>query len=554
MNHRVRWNVVARSAAIGLLLSGCLQPAVAEPVVGETTVLGPFTGPYARLHPANQSPPVAYYGTDLGYSYQHGDQLHLLFGDTAATEKGEPIEASSKGLFDDSFGTIELSEWPDPALITPSNIPLVRLGQNPGTTEVSAINLGRPMESFKTPLGGFSNGKRQFGIFYASKQQGCRTDADCGGEFVCDVGLGYVGERYDEEKGLTVACVDGAPGCNAETMQAVETTGAAGSGFCADPSSSVWAESPVGRTSSVAVKNLIGMRDVEDARRYTGIQEWLTNKFANVTPRTVRDFIPARGSGRANQDYRIADGAGPHQRVFLWGRPGFVGVKARGRSLGLYFAYADMPAGDRIDWLLHYYSGTDAQGIPQFSSNEREAVAVDLDSTQAGRQPVEQHDITDQMTLSWVEALNKWVMFYGGGMIRLTSPLLPTCGLLEFFAGAECKDILMGNGAIRMRTADDPWGPWTPPVDVFVGGDAEKSPLEGQFAPGGIMHHPDCVQQTCIGSTDWEGINPREYGFLYGVNIIEQWTRPAGSGVDIIWNLSTWDPYRVVLMRTRINR
>ena len=45
---------------------------------------------------------------------------------------------------------------------------------------------------------------------------------------------------------------------------------------------------------------------------------------------------------------------------------------------------------------------------------------------------------------------------------------------------------------------------------------------------------------------------PREYGFLYGVNIIEQWTRPAGNGVDIIWNASSWDPYRVILMRTRI--
>ena len=410
------------------------------------------------------------------------------------------------------------------------------------------------MESFKTPLGGFSNGRRQFGIFYYSKQQGCRTDADCGGNFSCDVGLGYVGESYDSEIGLTVACADGAPGCNAETMKPAEGVGAAGSGFCVDPSSSVWANRAVGRTSSVAVKNLIGIRDVQDPRRYGGIQEWLTNKFANATPRAVQDFVPSRGSGRANQDYRDANGVGQNQRVFLWGRPGFIGVKATGRSLGLYFAYADMPSGDAVDWKLHYYSGADAKGIPQFSSSERDAVAVDLDSTQPGSQPVEQHDITDQMSLSWVEPLNKWVMFYGGGMIRLTSPLFPNCGLLEFFAGSECKDIDIGNGAIRMRTADDPWGPWTPPQDVFVGGNAEKSPPEEQFAPGGILHHPDCVQPTCAGATKSEGVNPREYGILYGANIIEQWTRPAGSGVDVIWNVSTWDPYRVVLLRTRINR
>ncbi len=560
MNRNTSSSFVLRCTLIGLLMAGCQQPADRQqtagtiPTVAETTILGPFTGPYARLHPANVSPlQVAYYGTDLGYSYQHGNRLHFLFGDTAASEKGEPIEASSKGLVDDSFGTIELAEWPDPALITPSNIPLVRLGQNPGTTEVSAINLGRPMESFKTPLGGFSNGQHEFGIFYFSKQQGCRTNADCGNDLVCDAGLGYVGKRYDNEKGLTFACIDTAPGCNAETMTQTGSGQAAGSGFCTDPSSSAWADTAVGRTSGVAVKNLIGVRDAQDPRRYGDIKEWLTNKFSNVTPRTVRDFIPARGSGHVNQDYRIAEGAGANQRVFLWGRPGFVGVKARGRSLGLYFAYADMPAGAGVDWNPHYYSGLDAKGIPQFSSHERDAVAVDLDSTQAGVQPVEQYDITDQMTLSWVEPLHKWVMLYGGGLINQPSPLLPICGLLQLFAGSECTDVVIGDGAIRMRTADDPWGPWTSPQDVLVGGDPQKRPLEGQYAPGWIMHHPECVQETCAGSTDWEGIDPREYGFLYGVNIIEQWTRPAGKGVDLIWNLSTWDPYRIVLLRTRIN-
>jgi len=555
MIHRTGRNGILRLAMIGLLMAGIQQPASADPTVGETTILGPFTGHDAPLHPANVSPlQIAYYGTDLGYSYQHEGQLHLLFGDTAATEKGESIEASSKGLHDDSFGTIELAEWPDPALITPVNIPRIKLGQNPGTTEVSAINVGRAMESFKTPLGGFSNGRHQFGIFYSSKPQGCRADADCGSGLVCDTGLGFVGERYDNDKGLTVTCIDTAPGCNADTMQSSDGKQVPGSGFCTDTSSSAWADTTVGRTSGVGLRNLAGVRSSADPRLYTGIQEWLTNKFANTTPRTAQDFDPARGPGYVNQDYGIADGASANQRVFLWGRPGFVGVKARGRSLGLYFAYTDMPTGAGLDWKLHYYAGSDARGVPQFSSNERDAVAADLDSTQAGVQPTEQHDIVDQMSLTWVDSLKKWVMLYGGGLVSLPSPLLPTCGVLEFFAGSECKDVEKGNGALRMRSADDPWGPWTPPQDVLVGGDPDKNPPEYQFAPGGILRHPHCVQDGCAGSTDWEGVNPREYGFLYGVNIIEQWTRPAGAGVDLIWNLSTWDPYRVVLVRTRINR
>jgi hypothetical protein len=545
---------VIHCAIAGLLLAG-LQPAAgADPTVGKTTILGPFTGDDAPLHPANLSPiPAAYYGTDLGWSYQHGGQLHFLFGDTAATEKGDPIEASSKGLNDDSFGTIQLSEWPDPALITPSNIPRIRLGQNAGTSEVSAINVGLAMESFKTPLGGFSNGQREFGIFYSSKQQGCRADSDCSNGLVCDTGLGFFGERYDNDKGQTLACIDATPGCNADTMNDSDAKPVAGSGFCTDPSSSAWADTEVGRISGVGVRNLIGMRSQTDPRFYTDIKEWLTIKFSNVTPRTAQDFVPARSSGHAKQDYGIAGRAGGNQRVFLWGRPGFIGVKARGRSLELYFAYADMPMGDGLAWTLHYYAGSDARGIPQFSNNERDAVAVDLNSTQEGVQPVEVYDIVDQMSVTWVEPLKKWVMLYGGGMINLPGPYLPTCGLLEFFTRSECKDVAIGNGAIRMRSANDPWGPWTPPQDVLVSGDPNKSPPELLYAPGGILRHPDCVQEGCAGSTDWADVNPREYGVLYGVNIIEQWTRPAGSGVDLIWNVSTWDPYRVVLLRTRIN-
>ena len=145
-------NRVIRTVSTGLLLAAAQPMAAADPSAGQTTVLGPFTGVGAPLHPANKSPlSIKYYGTDLGWSYEHRGQLHFLFGDSAATEKGELIEASSKSVYDDGFGTIDLKEWSDPALITPQNIPLIRLGQNPGTTEMSAINPGHAMESFKTP-------------------------------------------------------------------------------------------------------------------------------------------------------------------------------------------------------------------------------------------------------------------------------------------------------------------------------------------------------------------------------------------------------------------
>lgn len=542
------------SSVTGLLLAGT-HSACAEPTAGETTVLGPFTGHHARLHPDNESPlRIKYYGTDLGWSYEHRGQLHFLFGDTAATEQGEPIEASSKGVYDDAFGIIDLAQWPDPARITPSNIPLLKLGQNPGTTEMSAIDPGHALEGFKTPLGGFSNGRDEFGIFYTAKQRGCRVDAECSSGLVCDTGLGFMGARHDDDKGQTVGCLDGTPGCNADPVNDAAGKPVPGTGFCADRSSSAWANTEVGRISGIGVKQLIGVRSTADPRRYSDTVEWLTNKFANPAVRTVRDFVPARGSRHAKQDYRVPERTGGDQRIVLWGRPGFIGVGARGRTLGMYFAYVDLPAGPKVKWDLNYYTGTDARGVPQFSNDERAAVAVDLDAAQDGVQPQEIHDVVDQMSIAWVEPLKKWVMLYGGGIIDLPTPLLQTCGVLEFFTRSECKDVSVGNGAIRMRTADDPWGPWTRPQDVLVGGDPDRNPPEFQYAPGGVLRHPDCVGKNCVTLTNWTGINPREYGFLYGVNIIEQWIKPAGDGVDIIWNASTWTPYRVVLLRTRINR
>src|SRR5512145_859584 len=148
--------------------------ALAAPTPEATEVLGPFVGIDARLHPDNERPHrIAYDGTDLGWSYQHGGKIHFLFGDTHAGEKGEPISR----VHDDTFGTIELADWPDPARITRSNLPLIRLGQDPGTSQASGIDPGQPMEGLKTPLGGFSNGTREFGLFITGKPQGCSTAA-----------------------------------------------------------------------------------------------------------------------------------------------------------------------------------------------------------------------------------------------------------------------------------------------------------------------------------------------------------------------------------------
>jgi hypothetical protein len=138
-------------------------------------------------------------------------------------------------------------------------------------------------------------------------------------------------------------------------------------------------------------------------------------------------------------------------------------------------------------------------------------------------------------------------------VITLPSQFLPNCGVLELFARSACKDVDLETGSVHMRTADQPWGPWSPPQDVLVGGDPSK-PGSGQYGPGGVLHHPDCEGETCAPHTQTPFYNEREYGFLYSANIIREWTQAVDGGVDILWNASTWDPYRVVLLRTRIKK
>jgi hypothetical protein len=531
-------------------LAAVLQAAVAgaDPRVVSTEVIGPFSGHDAALHPANLAPTrIEYYGTDLGWSYEHQGTLHFLFGDSWATEAYAPIESSTGARFDDGFGTIDLAEWPDPGAIAPDNIPLLRLGQHAGSGEMSAIDPGHAMDLGHTPMGGFSNGSEEFGVFNITKPLGCRQDADCTDGLSCDAGLGYLGLRFDQEESLTLACLDGTPMCQPDTMVDESGAAVAGSGFCVDRGSTVWAETPTGRAGAAGIRVLIGLRSGSDPRKYPHTRTWLTNKFLNVAARTVEHFEPG---GQAN-DYSPAR-SGDGGRVFLWGRPGFVGVGANQRSLGLYFAYADMPQGSGFEWAVNYFSGM-VDGVPQFSRDQTAAAPLDLDSAQAGVQPGEVHDIVHQMSLTWVESLNRWVMFYGGGIIRLPTPVLPNCGVLELFARSECGDVNVGNGAVRMRTAEHPWGPWSAPQDVIVGGDPEVAG-SGQYGPGGVLRHPGCTGEGCATHSKTPFYNEKEYGFFYGSNIIEQWTRSTAEGVDILWNASTWDPYRVVILRTRIKQ
>src|ERR1044072_3941483 len=175
--------------------AGLTHAGSATLTAGATTVLGPFTGHFAPLHPDNEKPEaVRYYGTDLGWSYEDAGKIYFLFGDTHATPHGETISPTH----DDMWGTIDLADWPDPTRIGPGNVPRIKLATIPGTNRVAGMDPGIPMEGLKTPVGGFSDGGREFALFITGKPEACRKDTDCSNGFTCDTSLGYV--RSDERR------------------------------------------------------------------------------------------------------------------------------------------------------------------------------------------------------------------------------------------------------------------------------------------------------------------------------------------------------------------
>src|SRR5262249_22769367 len=155
------------------------------------------------------------------------------------------------------------------------------------------------------------------------KPMACTSDSQCPNGSSCDIGLGTAGSAWNAEESLTFPCVDGSSSaCNANTL--ADASGMpTESGLCVDRSASNYIDTPMGRIVTVSVKNLIGMRDLENPKKYSRDHEWYTSKFMNPSIRTVSAFEPPQAGKPYAPDYLPAQKAGGQARVFIWGRPHF---------------------------------------------------------------------------------------------------------------------------------------------------------------------------------------------------------------------------------------
>jgi hypothetical protein len=516
----------------------------------DTFPLAPLAGPHQRRAPGQES--LAFYGTDLGYTVHHGGELRIAFGDTHATEVREYPPN------DDAFGTLAFDTCPPtgdeledfisnsagddarwwelagPALTFATSEPDV-------LDRIHLVEDGRQLSlsALQTPISVISDGAdRLIGMFQRSEPAACSADdrGDCPDDLECDTGLGTCPGFFP------IPCVLGAEageeGSCSGDGECMET-----GGYCRDPQTSVDDGSSTGRVLSVAQRLRVGVEADSGSGEFV-VTPWVTHKLMNSSSRAVRDFDEARAHGRGN-DYSAPTGEQLERaRILVWGRPTYVGSKANDRQAQLYLGLAPLPEVDESGeprWRPRYFAGLDDEGAPRFVAEQRDAVPLDL-SGGAG-DPSEPHDLINQMTVSWIEPLERWVMMYGGDLDPGAAD--------SYNPGWQRNE----GGAIFVRFAAQPWGPWSKPEPLLHAGDPEEPNAEGsQYRPGGILYHPDCAGDGCVTGSP-SSLYPDgfvQYGWVYGPNIIECWTTPREGRVDLYWNVSTWNPYEVVLMKTSV--
>jgi len=158
---------------------------------------------------------------------------------------------------------------------------------------------------------------------------------------------------------------------------------------------------------------------------------------------------------------------------------------------------------------IWYFAGLTDSGEPTWSSQEQDAKPLFLQPCVAS------------ISVTYNRFIHKWIMLY--------PCLFP-----------ERPDYLRG---INMRTADYPWGPWSLPTIIF-------HPWEDN-ALGSYMH---VSWEYAVMDSVHDPGREYEWGIEYGSYQYGMFATGDSATTTIYFNMSTWNPYTVVLMKTILQK
>jgi lysophospholipase L1-like esterase len=154
-----------------------------------------------------------------------------------------------------------------------------------------------------------------------------------------------------------------------------------------------------------------------------------------------------------------------------------------------------------------YFAGLDAAGKPVWSEKESDAT------------PIAKNGTMGDLSVTWCTDLSLWLMTYDS---RAPAPQ----GILFSYS----------------RT---PWGPWSEPQIIF---NAVRDGAVGKFIHNPRANPDDGLAGPVIGKGKADPA--AVHGGAYAPYVVERWTKLQGSGLDLYYVLSTWNPYVVVLMKS----
>ena len=154
-----------------------------------------------------------------------------------------------------------------------------------------------------------------------------------------------------------------------------------------------------------------------------------------------------------------------------------------------------------------YLTGLDAAGAPTWSAKESDA------------RPIVKNGTLGDLSVTWCKDLKLWLMTYDRA-----GP--PRC--------------------VAFSCSRTPWGPWSEPQLIFK---PVRDHAQGKFIHDPQANPPDGLVGPVIGmpKSQWQATA----GGIYAPYVVERFTRVVDQELHIYYCLSTWNPYVVVLMKSR---
>ena len=187
--------------------------------------------------------------------------------------------------------------------------------------------------------------------------------------------------------------------------------------------------------------------------------------------------------------------------VYMWG----TGVY---RKSDAYFAVVPVASFENGKG-TRFFTGLDSDGRPAWGEKESDAM------------PVVRNGTMGDISVTWCAPLNLWLMTFDS-----RPPATP---------------------GIQFAYSSTPWGPWSTPEPIFH---PMRDPGRGVFIHNPNGSPPDNVVGPVIGPAQ---LNPSgTHGGAYAPYMIERWSKVQGHELTIYYVMSTWNPYVVVLMRSKL--